>query len=52
MHKSGPFKQTFVAVNPVARRLVAAGHRIDEIERRIAADDVTVAKLVRFNFNR
>src|SRR6266567_3275483 len=51
MHKCRPFKQTWVAVKPVARRLIAASDGIDEIERWIAADDVTLAKLVRLNSN-
>src|SRR5436190_16802548 len=50
-HECRPFKQTWVAVKPVARRLIAASNGIDKIERWIAADDVTVAKVVRFNSN-
>ena len=42
-----PFEQALVAVEPVARRrLVAARHRVDEIERRIAADEIPLAEAV------
>ncbi len=52
MHECRPFEQTWVAVKPVVRRLIAASDGIDEIERWIAADDVTRGKPVRFDFNR
>ena len=42
-----PFEQALVAVEPVPRRrLVAAGHRIDEVEGRIAADEVALREAV------
>ena len=43
--------QTFVAVQPVTRRLIAAGNCIHKIEGWITANDVPCRKCVRLNHN-
>ena len=43
----GPFQQPLIAVEPVPRlRPVAARQRIDEVERRLAGNEVPVAEAV------
>jgi hypothetical protein len=48
-HERGPFEQTRIAVEPVARRLVAAGDGVDEVQGGVAADEVPRGKIVRFD---
>ena len=51
MHQRCPIEQARVAVQPVARRLIAASDGIDEVERCVPANEVTGGKSVRFNSN-
>jgi hypothetical protein len=51
MHQRCPLEQARVAVQPVARRLIAASDGIDEVERCVAADDLTCGKPVSLDYN-
>jgi len=52
MHQRCPLEQARVAVQPVARRLIAASDGIDEVERCVTANEVTGGKPVGFDSNR
>ena len=47
-----PFKQAGVAVQPVARRLIAASNGIDKIECCVTTNEVSLGKPAGFDFNR